>query len=173
MTHPRKYVAQTARLLATAEETSPPVNLEKIAANLRLKIESVPLEDEYSGFLAVQEKTIAVNSVHSATRQRFTIAHEIAHYILHRRKQSPSVFIDRAIYRRHAASADLNHEEEVAANAFAAELLMPEKWLDQYMEDHPLDLSETSNINILADEFRVSKKAMEYRLHNLGFVISI
>lgn len=173
MINPRKYAAHTARILDNANESSPPVNVERVAAHLRLKVELVSLEDEYSGFLAVKEKTIAINSAHPPVRQRFTIAHEIAHYQLHRRKQSSPVFIDRTVYRRHEASSTLNHEEEVEANAFAAELLMPEEWLNQYMEDHPLDLSEADNIKILADEFRVSKKAMEYRLHNLGFVISV
>ena len=172
MTNFNKYAQKADRLLDNTGDSSPPVDLERIAAHLHLEIKEVPLEEEYSGFLAVHEKIIAVNSAHPPVRRRFTIAHEIGHYVLHRRNQSSPVFIDRVIYRRHEASPLSNYNEEMQANAFAAALLMPEKWLDEYMENHPLNLSKTGDIKILADEFGVSRKAMEYRLHNLGFVIA-
>ena len=61
---------------------------------------------------------------------------------------------------------------ELEANAFAAGLLMPEVLLDEYLEKHShLDLEKPTDIKALAEEFEVSRPAMEYRLKNLGFVL--
>ena len=61
---------------------------------------------------------------------------------------------------------------EMQANAYAAGLLMPEALLDEYLEDHPaLDLEKPADIKTLAEEFEVSRPALEFRLINLGFVL--
>ena len=61
---------------------------------------------------------------------------------------------------------------EIEANAYAAGLLMPDVLLDEYLEKHPhLDLETPADIKTLAEEFEVSRPALEYRLKNLGFVL--
>ncbi len=66
----------------------------------------------------------------STVRQRFTIAHELGHFFLHR--ASSTVFVDAApIFFRDESSSNGSQREEIEANAFAAELLMPEDAIRQ------------------------------------------
>ena len=62
--------------------------------------------------------SIYVNATHSNTRQRFTIAHELAHWILHRELIGDGV-LDDGLYR-----SGLPVQIEVEANRFAADLLL-------------------------------------------------
>lgn len=159
-------------LLQQSDALALPVDLNQVVEGLGLSLNEKPLESEYSGFLAVKEKTIVVNLNHPPVRRRFTIAHEIGHYQLHRRSEDIPVFIDRAVYHRKESVAGVDHLMEMQANAYAAGLLMPEALLDEYLEDHPLlDLEKPADIKTLAEEFEVSRPAMEFRLINLGFVL--
>jgi len=160
------------KLLQQSEALALPVNLNRVVECLGLSLNEKPLENEYSGFLAVKEKAIVVNLNHPSVRRRFTIAHEIGHYQLHRKSEDIPVFIDRAVYHRKESVAGVDHVMEMQANAYAAGLLMPEALLDEYLEDHPtLDLEKPADIKTLAEEFEVSRPAMEFRLINLGFVL--
>ena len=104
-----------------------PVDLERVLSHLELKLETKPMESEYSGFLVIDKGVIVVNSRHAAVRRRFTVAHEIGHYHLHRKKENAgNVFIDRTVYFRGDMSSTSDHQSELEANAYAARLLMPE-----------------------------------------------
>ena len=56
----------------------------------------------------------------------------------------------------------LREPEEVSANRFAAELLMPKEMVEEFL-DQGLSAWE------MARRFGVSDEAMGYRLHNLGY----
>jgi Zn-dependent peptidase ImmA (M78 family) len=117
--------------------------------------------------------TVGVNSLHAAVRQRFTIAHEIGHYVLHRRRRFiDEVWVD---YRDERASAG-TYKQEVEANGFAAELLMPEDLVKRSLGrliDSGLELSGSDVAASLADEFDVSTEAMSHRLTNLAINLQI
>lgn len=170
-----KLDERASRLLNQSKALALPINLGAVADFLKLSIVEKPLEEEFSGFLAVNEKTIVINSHHVPVRRRFTAAHEIGHYMLHRKKNSDSpVFIDKTIYYRRESDTDstVNYRMEMEANAFAAGLLMPLILLEKYLDKHPeVDLGKTADIKLIADEFEVSRPAMEYRLRNLGFLL--
>lgn len=170
----QKIDDKAQKLLEKADALTYPVDIiRQVAGHLKLVVDETVLEDEYSGFLAVQEKTIVVNARHAPVRRRFTVAHEIGHYQLHRRQnKDKNVFIDRTVYYRKEEAEDMDYQMEMQANAYAAGLLMPEVLLDEYLEKHPrLDLSRRDDIKTLADEFDVSRPAMEWRLRNLGFLL--
>lgn len=99
---------------------------------------------------------IYVNAKHSEVRRRFTIAHEIAHFVLHRDLISDGITED-ALYR-----SGLSDAVEREANGLAAEILMPRHLVRSYVA------SGTRNAAELAEIFEVSQQAMEYRLANLG-----
>jgi Zn-dependent peptidase ImmA (M78 family) len=108
---------------------------------------------------------IGVNSSHAPVRQRFTIAHEIGHLIMH--KGTP-VFVDRLIRvdRRDGTTS----KQERDANAFAAELLMPRGFITARiaaLTDKRSGIAPERLIEQLAEEFGVSLLAMSYRLANL------
>lgn len=69
---------------------------------------------------------IRVGSNANMGRYRFTVAHEIGHYLLHSRNVgTQSSVIDRAVMKEHFTVWN-RATEEAEANYFAAELLMPE-----------------------------------------------
>ena len=109
--------------------TSAPVPVEKIARSLGAHVRHSPLDEELSGMIYINGNTpiIGVNSSHHRNRQRFTIAHEIAHLVLHRDMISNQVHVDRRfpVLMRDAESAAGTERMEIDANRFAAELLMP------------------------------------------------
>ena len=169
-------------MLKKANALAQPVDLKRILGELKLELRVRPMEEEYSGFLAVDKRVIVANKLHPPVRRRFTIAHEIGHYDLHRRNQdTANVFIDRTayfhneqeVYFRGDQLGVADYRMEVEANAYAAGLLMPRELLEQYLNQHSdkINLSKSESIRVLAEEFEVSRLAMGYRLHNLGFIV--
>jgi len=145
-----------------------PVPIEDVARRLGAAIDYEPYEGEVSGMLYRSDghTLIGVNSRHAKTRQRFTIAHEIGH--LHMHKGTP-MFIDRfvRVNRRDGVS----NRQEVEANSFAAELLMPRKLVAREVDrvlSKRRSISPPDLAMILAQSFGVSTEAMQYRLTNLG-----
>src|SRR4051812_11307021 len=114
-----KRATQTLRKLGITEA---PIPVEDVAEQLGLRLQSFALGDDVSGVLVVDGDAgvIGYNSSHPAVRQRFTIAHEIGHYLLHR--SDSSLFIDEryfAVFRDKKSSEGVDSRER-EANAFAA-----------------------------------------------------
>ena len=129
--------------------------------------------DDVSGVLVVQDGrgVIGVNSAQAPVRQRFTIAHEIGHFEMHRHRMP--VFIDKqflgpmfAVFRD-GKSATGEDQREREANAFAAALLMPEPLVMRAVTHMRADVQDDSVIEELARHFEVSRQAMTFRVANL------
>ncbi len=108
-------------------QRSSPVDVASLAADFGMEILYKDWSDNLSGAIGKDEKGffIIVNKNHPAVRQRFTIAHEIAHFVLHH-DQIGSGIRDDWRYRSRISDAD-----ERAANKLAAEILMPANLLSQ------------------------------------------
>lgn len=147
--------------LARADMYALPLNIENVAEYLGLEVIQELMDDDISGFLEFRRgKWVAgLNALHHVNRQRFTLAHEVAHFILHRNERSS--FVDQTFTRR----AGLADKVESEADKFAAELLMPEKDLRKMISSGTTDLSD------LAHAFQVSTLAMRYRVKDLGFKV--
>ena len=162
------------KILRETETYKVPVPIEVVAQRLNLKTEAAALGDNVSGMLVVEDDrgAIGYNSSHARVRQRFTVAHEIAHFILHLKKNRRSqLFIDPfVIFRRDDNSATGNDKEEVQANRFGAALLMPASLVRKEIKRHGLDLDDEDALVFLAKRFRVSTVAMTYRLNALGLL---
>ena len=152
-----------------AIETTP-VPVERIAKSLGIRVEYAPLDDELSGLAHIRDDVpiIGVNALHAPNRRRFTLAHELAHILLHRDELECAVHVDRGSLRRDALAAEGVDPIEIEANAFAAELLMPTRLLISELKRHPVDLEDDAAVAALAKRFRVSDAAMRYRLNSLG-----
>lgn len=104
-----------------------PVNVHDIAAAFGIEVRSdLALPDDISGKiervgLFRDRYRITTNGKHSSTRQRFTIAHELAHYVLHRSMIGDGI-VDDAMYRSNRPGWD---DIERQANSYAATILMP------------------------------------------------
>jgi Zn-dependent peptidase ImmA (M78 family) len=160
-----------------------PVNVEKIAEIYGANVKREPAPDEVSGFLYRDGKpggtVIGVNENHSKNRQRFTIGHELGHLLLH---EGERVHVDRSGYgydfRFRREIADNNQppdSDEIEANVFAAELLMPARFLEQDLTEFEAtdfldERLETEILPQLARKYKVSTQALMFRLANLGYV---
>lgn len=168
----RRTILRRARtLLQDNQVTAPPVPVERIARGLAAQLRFSPLDRELSGMVFVKDGTpiIGVNAIHHPNRQRFTIAHECGHLILHRKQVTREVHVDKAfpMLMRNAVSEAGVDEMEVEANLFAAELLMPESLLTEALGNAPFDIDDDATVSALARRFRVSLSAMQFRLGNL------
>lgn len=156
------------QLLADAGVRSAPVPVERIVKARGITLQFAPLGDELSGMAYIKDglKIIGVNALHHPNRQRFSVAHELAHHVLHVREITEAVHVDRGfrVLHRDKLSAEGIDPLEVEANAFASELLMPEALLADAIGDAGLDLDDDEAIDALARRFKVSASAMRNRL---------
>jgi Zn-dependent peptidase ImmA (M78 family) len=159
------------KTLRDTESYRVPVPIHLVAQHLNLTLEAAALGDKVSGMLVVQgdQGAIGYNSAHARVRQRFTISHEIAHYLLHaRRSGKAQLFIDRHVaFRRDEQSSAGVNREEIEANQLGAALLMPRGLVQQEVRSQDLDLDDNEAIELLAKRFQVSTAAMSNRLQNL------
>ena len=167
---------QAYKVLRDHSISKPPVPVEKIATALGASLSYEPFEDKdaISGMLFRDgsRTVIGINSSHGRTRQRFSIAHELGHLVLHEGK----LFVDKVsrINLRDETSSKAIDREEIEANSFAAALLMPE---DLVVSEVAKRLGRSSKIKPdilipeLAKTFDVSNEAMDYRLRNLGILV--
>lgn len=160
-----KAHAGARKLLIDAGAKRCPTPLTKIMRFLNISIEYTPLDEELSGMAMIKnnQKLVWVNALHQPNRQRFTLAHEVGHHVLHADFLQDAVHVDRGILRRDVISGEGTDEREIEANAFASELLMPESQLEAALPEH-FDLDDPEVVAKLAARFRVSLAAMQYRL---------
>jgi predicted transcriptional regulator len=148
--------------LKTAGLTGVPMNINAVAEFLGLDVIEEIMDDDLSGYLEFRQGAwvAGVNALHHKNRQRFTIAHEIAHYVLHRDRAAS--FHDQTFARR-ASSTDQMEKE---ADRFAANLLMPEGSVRQAIQNG------ATSVAALAEIFGVSALAMKYRVQTLGYQVA-
>jgi Zn-dependent peptidase ImmA (M78 family) len=171
MTH-EEVEERAEQVLRKTDTYREPVPIELLAHRLKLTTEAASLGQDVSGMLVAKDErgAIAYNSAHSHVRQRLTVAHEIAHFVLHLKKNRRSqLFIDRYIVFRGDGIADAcSDHEEVQANLFGAALLMPASLVRQEIIKRDLDLDDEEAFSFLAKRFQVGTAAMTKRLINLG-----
>jgi Zn-dependent peptidase ImmA (M78 family) len=163
--------SKVSALLRSFPQLIAPVNIEELATMRGIKVIPYPLSDDVSGLLSLQdgEATIGYNIKEATTRRRFTIAHELGHYELHRDKSD--LFIDKQFIYRSQTSGDtpVNQAMEQEANAFASAILMPTDLLRKEIQQTKLNLMDGDAIEKLAKRFDVSTTAMSIRISGLGF----
>jgi Zn-dependent peptidase ImmA (M78 family) len=170
----RVHAERLARGILETGGYDVPVDVISIANTLGIVVHTLPLEGSVSGMLVVQGElaAIAVNAADGSPRQRFSIAHEIGHYLLHR--DASDLFVDGAtIYHRDERSTKGTRFQEIDANAFAAELLMPRQILVERLDNQPLHVLDDDAIYNLAGYFGVSVQAMTIRLVRLGLLTGL
>lgn len=170
-----------ARLLRENGIDDPPIPVEQICRAFGAEIRREPFNGDVSGALIRESDriVIGVNALHARTRQRFTIAHEFGHLILHKGHLS---HFDRAPFRinlRNTVSSQAVDPEEIEANQFAAEILMPFALLKRDLSslaDRDFDVSDDEAfglVQMLAQRYEVSIQAMAIRLSSLGFPVNL
>lgn len=139
--------------------SSAPVDLHALATALGIEVvRDRTLPNDVSG--KIEQVTdrhcrITLNGSHESGRQRFTLAHEIAHFVLHKDRIGEGI-TDNALY--HSRLSDL---AEQAATRFALELLMPEPLVRRKWRDGAQSIPE------LMVAFDVTREAARFRIATL------
>jgi Zn-dependent peptidase ImmA (M78 family) len=139
-----------------------PVKVGELAQALGIEVFRSPLPPKISGMIRPSQSggegyEIRVNKYEVPERQRFTLAHEIAHFLLHKSDLRSGV-VDSVMYR-----SALTSRKEAEANRLAADIVMP-------MDAVRRELAATGGVadedsaKQLAHMFKVSLPAMRVRL---------
>jgi Zn-dependent peptidase ImmA (M78 family) len=172
----RAIASHVHRLLNVCRIKSPPVDVDRVARYLGLTIAYETLPKTISGFLQRQPSgraTIVVNSKHLMGRQRFTIAHEIGHFVLGHYENE--IYVDKTYsVQFRSAAHEVSHPEEVQANTFAAALLMPKEMLCEDVRERAQgNHIEDDVIDALMERYRVSERALLIRLNTIGLGLTL
>jgi len=137
-----------------------PVDLDVLSRDLGLPVLVQPMEDGVAGKLERHAHSprgfrIVINARDPEARKRFTHAHEIAHFVMHR-DLVPDGLVDNALYR-----SSLSDEYERQANRYAASILL-------HAAAVRAAYRESKALAVLAEKFGVSVDAMRIRLKELG-----
>lgn len=172
----KRISSEVNRLLEEYEQSGPPVDIRRIAEVEGIKVVERPSpEADFSGFYLVEEgvPVIGINTASANKgRERFTLAHELAHHFLHEQQEGvPHVDRRFVVKFRNDESSKGEYIEEMEANLFAASLLMPEQFLRRSVSIFTtFDYDDDDLTSKLAEEYGVSKQAITIRLANLGLV---
>ncbi len=144
-----------------------PMPVVSLARDLGIQIyETDDFDNSQSGSIVREDGNyiIYVNIRHSPRRKRFTIAHEIGHFLLHKNKLEKgdveivdtikNVAVGVSLLKR--ADENKNNEEEFEANDFAADLLMPK-------EEFIKSWNKERSIEEIAEKFKVSQESVLVR----------
>ena len=151
-----------------------PVRIVELCSDCGLDVYEERMPEGVSGLIVYQDenfskfptgKLIVVNSRDSARRRRFTIAHELAHFVLHRKE-------DETLYAHRDVGQNGSVERE--ANIFASCLLMPRRLVHEAIEELEGVLwggtADSERICHIANAFAVSTDAARVRLKKLGLI---
>lgn len=147
-----------ADAVISAYQVRNPVDLMGIAREFGINVFAAALGPNLSGLIRRDDEyggpsgyLILVNKDHPSNRQRFTLAHELAHFVLHCGRQDGEIRDDQ-FYRF------LPGPLEREANELAAEMLMPWTLINRLTAAGFTDLAD------LARELMVSRQALAIRL---------
>ncbi|MFL7009797.1 ImmA/IrrE family metallo-endopeptidase [Enterovibrio norvegicus] len=137
-----------------------PVKIGGLAKELAIIVRVSTLSAGISGQIKEEDGTVTikVNKGETKTRQRFTIAHEISHFLLHRHLLREGISDD-VLYRSNASDSI-----ELEANKLAADILIPEQ---EYQRVNNELLSSYSGDQLhekVADYFGISTTALKKKL---------
>lgn len=157
-------VRRADKLIRAYNIVSAPVPIVEITEGEGLSIAVTSLEEfriqksTVCAALLKSQKIILLEKADSAPRRRFSIAHELGHYILHadELENNPEL----GIFFRAPLEKESNPLEQ-EANCFAANLLVPTNMLKEWF-------SKTQNQHQLAEIFAVSSELIGWRLINAG-----
>jgi Zn-dependent peptidase ImmA (M78 family) len=146
-----------------------PVEVLNIADELGIDIYiDKEMDDNISGYIKFESGKfmIVINNKHSYERNRFTVAHEIGHFLLHKDKIKETGltdYVSQPVFRSNQKYEPEEKDREVEANRLAAELLMPEIEFTKIFD-------KLNSMIDIADYFKVSESAVAVRANVLfGF----
>lgn len=148
-----------------------PISVTRVARHYGIEVFVEEFAEDVSGVLLVEDEQplIGVNSQHHMNRQRFSVAHELGHFLMH--MSGRNTFVDGAfVFFRDHVSTQGTDLQEIEANAFAAALLMPEDAIYAELRRGEIDVLDEYAVDRMAAKFGVSAQALAIRLTKLRLV---
>lgn len=141
-----------------------PLDIVKVATKIfGIRVFQSDLDRTTSGFIervGDDDWVIHINKWESPLRQKFTIAHELGHFVCHKNILMAGTHEDQILFRADQGFDPIEQE----ASEYAANLLMPRETFARY-------ISEGFNtIEELAKKFKLSSAAIRYRAYNLRYI---
>lgn len=140
-----------------------PVPVGAIASRLGIKVLSLTMDSNLSGLIrrdANRTFEIHINNIEPSVRQRFTVCHEIAHFLLHRKYIDGDGITDNIMYR-----SQLSNSQEAEANKVGAALLLPWKSVKDWHRNQFSKDVDRSNLKAIGQAFRASELAVGFRFN--------
>ena len=132
MTTSREWKSLTQEQKATIEahQNDFPIKVGAIAKGFGIDVKKSTLAAGISGEIKETDEAviIRINRHDAKERQRFTLAHEIAHFLLHRDRIGDGI-TDDILYR-----SGLSDAQEAQANRLAADIVMPWALIQESLE---------------------------------------
>ena len=140
-----------------------PMKLGALAHELGLIVKKSTLPANISGEIKEVDGvvTIRINRHDALNRQRYTLAHEISHFLLHRHLLQAGIQDD-VLYR-----SSLSNVIETEANKLAADILMPLNLIKELLVKHSKGTNKESMYEAVAEEMQVSVTALKIRLEKI------
>ena len=152
-----------ARKISKDAQAALPVDVEALVGWKGLRLES---DKEWPVELCAryypEERLIVVNGDHIRERQRFSVSHELGHFVLGHEAVELDHFLA-SIYGDENETFIVEGDLEKEANAFAAELLMPRQWVKSVAAGR----EGRELVEVVASRCAVSSSAAWYRLMEL------
>jgi Zn-dependent peptidase ImmA (M78 family) len=145
-----KIRSLTKKLLDDCDIKTPPVKLSPIIKSLGITVVKSRLgilpPQNLSAFIDLKNKLLYFKRNDPVVRQRFSVAHEIGHYLMNHagRNKTLNLYSKKPI--------------EIEANLFAIELLIPFSWIKKDLENYDASIPK------LAKKYWVSEEAMGWRV---------
>lgn len=161
--HEYRNLPEETRSIIDEHVSEFPVKLGKLAKRLGVKVLLSTLPRGISGQISQGDDgqfIIKVNRHEAKHRQRFTLAHELAHYILHRDIIEKVGGWSEGVLLR---APNQPMEIEYQANRLASDLVMPSDQLTNVISEYQEPIT-SEVIDDLAGRFGVSTAAMEIKL---------
>lgn len=139
-----------------------PVRIGGLAERLGIKVWLATLPRGISSWIGEEdgEFVIRINRGESKYRQRFTLAHEIAHFLLHKDKViADGGWFENLLLRSNRQPLVIEH----AADRLAFDLIIPSGLLEEAMASHSKPMTDKV-VKDLANQFEVSTVTMEVKL---------
>lgn len=148
------------------EDSNSPIDILALAQNIdNLTLVYYPMGNNISG-MCIKDKedncVIAINSMMTVGRQRFSLAHEFYHY-----------FFDDNMMSICSREIEVGEENEKRADIFASYLLMPRTALYEKVEslrNNKNDRLNLQDIIKIEQYFKVSHLTSLYQLYNCHFI---
>lgn len=137
------------------------IDLDLVAYSLNADVKRATLIDCEGNIIGTDEKAIiTINKDADPRRQRFSLGHELGHWVNDRGKNLTYRCNTNDMRQRSMSKDNFGQQREVRANQFSAELMMPDHIFGRYLNDIDITLD---SVNYLANEFNTSRTSTAIR----------